>query len=397
MRKPEMILFLAVALGIYGLINLYVFHRGWQALEGFPRVRLVFAVLLGFLILSFPASRFLASASDNHGRFAGPAIWIGSLYLALMLYLLLLTAAADLVRLLNSFLGFFPGVVTGQPQKAGFFTAVGIFGAALLIVIAGYLNSLNPRSRILEVRIGKAAGPRKGLNIVMASDIHLGIIIGSARLEKLVRQINHLHPDLVCLPGDIVDESVYPAEEERMIATLKKIRAPLGVFSVPGNHEYFSGLEKNVEYLRRGGVRVLQDEVVEVDKSFYLGGRKDPTVLRRGEGRLPTKVILEEGRVDLSRPVILLDHQPLNLSEAEGAGIDLQLSGHTHAGQLFPLNLVNKAVYEKNWGYHRRGRTQFYISCGAGTWGPPVRTGSIPEIVLIKITFEPPPPAERVQ
>ncbi|HOI46057.1 MAG TPA: hypothetical protein PLX50_10630, partial [Candidatus Aminicenantes bacterium] len=193
MRKPEMILFLAVALGIYGLINLYVFHRGWQALEGFPRGRLVFAVLLGFLILSFPASRFLASASDNHGRFAGPAIWIGSLYLALMLYLLFLTAAADLVRLLNSFLDFFPGVFTGQPQKTGFFTAVGIFGAALLIVIAGYLNSLNPRSRILEVRIGKAAGPRKGLNIVMASDIHLGIIIGSARLEKLVRQINHLH------------------------------------------------------------------------------------------------------------------------------------------------------------------------------------------------------------
>lgn len=397
MRKPEMIIFLATALGVYGLINLYVFHRGWQAFGGCPRVRLVFGVLLGFFILSFPVSRFLASSPDRHSRLAGMVIWIGSLYLALMLYLMLLTAAADLARLLNSFWGFFPGFIAERPQKAGFFAAIGIFGAALLIVVAGHLNSLNTRIRVLDVHIGKAAGSRKNLNIVMASDIHLGIVIGSARLEKLVRQINDLHPDLVCLPGDIVDESVYRDEEERMIATLKKIRAPLGVFSVPGNHEYFSGLEKNVEYLRRGGVRVLQDEVVEVENSFYLGGRKDPTALRSGERRLPTAVILERGRVDLNRPVVWLDHQPLDLAEAESAGIDLQLSGHTHAGQLFPLNLVNKAVYEKNWGYHRRGQTQFYISCGAGTWGPPVRTGSIPEIVFIKITFEPPPPAEGVQ
>jgi predicted MPP superfamily phosphohydrolase len=212
----------------------------------------------------------------------------------------------------------------------------------------------------------------------------------SRKLETIAARINALEPEIVLLPGDIVDESVSIAEEERMISALRSIRAPLGVFSVPGNHEYYGGFARNMEYLARGGVRVLQDEAVTVGGAFVLAGRKDPTALRFGEKRKILPEILDGAGVDRALPVILLDHQPVRLKEAEDAGVDLQLSGHTHAGQLFPLNLINKGIYEQYWGYLRKGKTHYYVSCGIGTWGPPVRTGSVPEIVRIRVTFEPP-------
>jgi hypothetical protein len=200
--------------------------------------------------------------------------------------------------------------------------------------------------------------------------------------------VNALDPDIVLLPGDIVDESVTAREEEAMTEVFQKLRAPLGVYSVPGNHEYYGGLERNLAYLRKWGVRVLEDEAEEVAGSFYLIGRKDPSSLERGQTRMPIGEIMNRAGVDRTRPLILMDHQPVRLGEAAEAGIDLQLSGHTHAGQLFPLNLVNRLIYEQNWGGLRKGRTQYYVSCGVGTWGPPVRTGSIPEILRIKLSFK---------
>ncbi|HYA48670.1 MAG TPA: metallophosphoesterase, partial [Burkholderiales bacterium] len=206
--------------------------------------------------------------------------------------------------------------------------------------------------------------------------------------------VNALDPDLVLLPGDIVDESVTAKEEEAMTSVFRGLRSRLGIFSVTGNHESYGDFARNLSYLGTWGVRVLQDEAVLVDDSFWLLGRRDPTALRRGEARLAVEEIMRKGGVDRERPLILLDHQPVNLAEAERAGIDLQLSGHTHAGQLFPLNIINKFIYEKNWGYLVKGRTQYYISCGVGTWGPPVRTGSIPEVVLIRMSFGPRLPAQ---
>jgi predicted MPP superfamily phosphohydrolase len=224
---------------------------------------------------------------------------------------------------------------------------------------------------------------------VMASDFHLGAYNGSERLRKLVEKINSLAPDIVLLAGDVVDESVSTAEEEEMIGILKELRAPLGVFSVTGNHEYYSGLEKNLTHLERAGVRVLQDEALRIDNSFWLIGRKDRTVRSFGDQRLSLREIIARNGVDESLPLIVLDHQPLELLEAAEAGVDLQLSGHTHAGQLFPFSLINRRLYEQAWGYLRKGRTQYYVSSGAGTWGPPIRTGSVSEIVRIRIRFRP--------
>ena len=386
MRTSEIIVFLLIALGIYGLANFYILRRGWQALAGYPSLRTAFLIVLGSLILAYPLGRALGRASG--GVVSDAFVRSGSFYMALMLYLFLLLIAVDIFRLANAFLHFFPEGFAANPHKTGLIAFIAVMGTGLGVVIGGYVNALHPRLQTLEIDINKPAGDNlRSLNIAMASDIHLGTVMGSRRLERIVKRLNILEPDIVLLPGDIVDESVSQAEEEKMISCLRSIKARLGVFSVPGNHEYFGGLEKNLEYLRRGGVRVLQDEAVLINGAFVLAGRKDPTALRYRESRLPIQKILEKAPADPGLPVILLDHQPVRLQEAEEAGIDLQLSGHTHAGQLFPFNLINKRIWEQNWGYLKKGTTQYYVSCGVGTWGPPVRTCSIPEIVRIKVSF----------
>jgi predicted MPP superfamily phosphohydrolase len=386
MRTSKMLVFLFVALGIYGLANFYILRRGWQALAGYPSPRTAFLVVFGLLILAYPLGRVLDGAS--RGVVSDVLVRSGSFYMALMLHLFFLLVVVDVFRLANAFLNFFPKGFAANPHKTGLIVFIAVMGIGLGVVVGGYVNAVHLRLRTIEIDIDKPAGAGfRTLNIAMASDIHLGTVMGSRRLERIVGRLNALEPDIVLLPGDIVDESVSRAEEEKMISCLSSIQAPLGVFSVPGNHEVYGGLEKNLEYLRRGGVRVLQDEAVLVGGAFVLAGRKDPTVLQSKERRMPIREILEKAGADPKLPIILLDHQPVRLGEAVEAGIDLQLSGHTHAGQLFPLNLINKKIWEKYWGYLRKGKTQYYISCGVGTWGPPVRTGSIPEIVRIKVSF----------
>ncbi len=388
-----MVIFLLVVLVVYGGANFYILRRGAQALAGFPAARAVFFSLMGLLIAAYPLGRFLNGPTRS--GLSDTLIHAGSFYMALLVNLFFALLALDIFRLANRAVRFFPTAWAADPHRFGIIAFAIVAGVSGLGVVGGYLNALHPRLRTLDIRIEKPAGAGRGkLNAVVASDIHLGTIMESRRLATIVARINALEPDIVLLPGDIVDESVSLAEEEKMTSELRSIRAPLGVFSVPGNHEYYGGFAKNMEYLARGGVRVLQDEALAVGGAFVLAGRKDPTALHFGETRKPLPEILESAGIDRALPVILLDHQPLKLRQAEEAGMDLQLSGHTHAGQLFPLNLINKMIYEQYWGYLKKGRTQYYVSCGVGTWGPPVRTGSVPEIVRLEITFgAPPPPA----
>jgi predicted MPP superfamily phosphohydrolase len=319
---------------------------------------------------------------------AGLVVKAGSFHLALMLYLFMGVLAVDLLRVVNWLVRVVPRAPAGYPAKLGLVLFLAVAGTVVLVVAGGAVNAVRPRVRELRIAIDKSAGGRRDLTIAVASDVHLGTIAGSSRLRTLVDRVNALDPDIVLLPGDIVDESVTAKEEEAMTEVFRKLRPRLGVFSVPGNHEYYGDFERNLSYLRAWGITVLLDQAVLVDGSFYVIGRRDPTAIRRGERRTPIEEIMAKEGVDAGRPLILLDHQPIRLGEAERAGIDLELSGHTHAGQLFPLNLVNKLIYEQNWGSLVKGRTHYDVSCGVGTWGPPVRTGSVPEIVLIRLSFK---------
>jgi predicted MPP superfamily phosphohydrolase len=173
-----------------------------------------------------------------------------------------------------------------------------------------------------------------------------------------------------------------------MAAVLQQLEAPHGVYAIPGNHEYFSGINAAVDYMEKAGINVLRDSTIRVAEGYFLVGRDDRQGNAFGGKRQTLDSLMQN--VDKSLPVIMLDHQPFALEEAEKNGVDLQLSGHTHHGQLFPFNFITKKVYEVSWGYKRKGNTHYYVSCGVGTWGPPVRVGHRPEIVIINLTFNQP-------
>lgn len=380
-----MVLFLLIVLLIYGSVNGYIFWRGVQALSGPGPARLIFSLLFLGSVLAFPVGRILNARFHTH--LTEGLVSFGSYHLALMLYLFLFIFIKDIIRWLVR--------VADGPVTSGSWLSIKhqgsflvIVALSLLVIILGHLNAINPRLRILELSIDKKIPAGSELRAVLISDIHLGIINRSNRLENLVKKINELRPDVVFFAGDIVDEGVSQEEEEKMVDLLRKIQSPLGLYACPGNHEYYGGFERNISYLEKAGVKVLLDQAVRVDSWFYVIGRKDWAALRSGQKRLSLTEIMDRHGVDRAWPVVVLDHQPLYLSEAAEAGVDLQLSGHTHAGQLFPLDIINRFVYEKNWGYLKKGTTHFYVSSGSGTWGPAVRTGSRSEIILLRLHFQ---------
>jgi predicted MPP superfamily phosphohydrolase len=386
MKGGRMIIFIAAALAVYALINSYVARRGTQALSAHPTARTVFLVLYIAMAASYPAGRLLRGFAENV-----PTVWldnVGAMHMVIMLYGLMGVVLIDLVRLINAFVPFLPKAVTGNPGRTGLSLFLVIVVGTAGTIIGGSWNSSRIHLRELEVHLPRRAGQRGRLTVVFASDLHLGSIIGSRRLETIVRKINDLRPDAVLFGGDIVDETIRPLQEVKLKAIMKTLRAPSGAFIVPGNHETFAGLDRTLSCFRDCGLIVLQEQAIPVADAFVLVGRRDPSSLKPGEKRLPVRGILAKQGIDDSLPLVLLDHQPAHLEQAQEAGVSLQLSGHTHAGQVFPLNIVNRWVWELNWGSLTKGATQYYVSSGVGTWGPPVRTGSRPEIVRIQLVFD---------
>ena len=382
MRKRDVAIFFSIVLSVYAAINGYVFVHGFSAIEEFPDLKPLYVALFVFLSFSFLAGRIL----ERRGFFVfgGTLVWIGSFWLAAMVYFLLVAVSLDLALLLDQLIHVLPGPETLIRLKH--FTFVFATGAVTLVVAGGHLNAIHPVITPLELHIRKNTGGLKRLQVVVASDIHLGTIVCRSRLEHIVSAINRLQPDLVLLPGDVVDEDLGPVIEQNLGETLRKIQSKFGVIAVTGNHEYIGGVEAACGYLRDHGITVLRDSTIKIADSLYVVGREDLSFARSTGKRRKTLPELLAG-VDKELPLILMDHQPFRLNEAEENGIDLQLSGHTHHGQLWPFNFITKKVYELSRGYMKKGNTHVYVSCGVGTWGPPVRTGNRPEIVHLQLSF----------
>lgn len=381
-----MLVFLAIALSVYGLVNFYIVRRGAQALAGQPTARTVFLALFVGLALAFPLGRILMAVS--RGWLTSVLVEVGTYHLAVMLYGFMAVLAVDLARLVNAFVPFLPRGLFGGGARTGPAVFAAVAAAVALTIAAGAWNATRLRTVELDLRLPRMAGAAGRLTVVAASDLHLGTLVGPSRLEKVVERMNALEPDAVLFAGDIVDETVSEEIEAKLGGIMRKLKAPLGVYAAPGNHEFYSGLERNLACLRSCGITVLEDQAVRVGGAFTLVGRRDPSSLRPREQRLSIAGILSAAGLDASLPILLLDHQPLHLEEAENAGVSLQISGHTHDGQIFPIGLINGLIYELNRGYLRKGDTHYFVTSGAGTWGPPVRIGSRAEIVRIGLTFE---------
>ena len=266
--------------------------------------------------------------------------------------------------------------MAAEPLRHG--TAGALFGFAFLVGIYGFLNARWVRLRRITVTLPNLPQTWRGRTAVLASDLHLGNLNGLRFSRRIATSIAKLNPDIVFIPGDLFDGS--GADPDRLVAPFRDLKPPLGVFYVTGNHEEFGHAEHYTQPIARAGVRVLVNEKVTVEGVKILG-------IPYGDSTYPLRVkaTLENLKSETGDPAILLLHAPTRLPLVEQAGVSLQLSGHTHNGQLFPFTWLTRRVFGKfTYGLQSFGALSVYTSSGAGTWGPPMRVGTTPEIVQIR-------------
>jgi predicted MPP superfamily phosphohydrolase len=252
--------------------------------------------------------------------------------------------------------------------------------AATGVTTAGMVTALGPpTTRRVRIPLAKLPRGMDGTRIALVSDVHLGALLGRAHTERVVAAVNALDADIVAMVGDLVDGTV--ADLGPAVEPLRGLRARRGVYFVTGNHEYFSGHEDWIEHVGALGLRVLRNARVEVD-GLDLAGVNDATGGSVGDP--PDYDLALAGR-DPGRPVVLLAHQPVQAHEAAKRGVDLQLSGHTHGGQLWPFHYVTRMSQPVISGLGEVGGMPVYVTNGAGFWGPPVRVGATPDVTLVEL------------
>ncbi|KAB3525619.1 metallophosphoesterase [Alkaliphilus serpentinus] len=372
---------------VYGGLTYYIGKKGFVFLTsiGLRLYKIPYWISIWVIAFSF----FIARIIDGRvpGQLTNTFSLVGGYWMGILLYLIMIMFLGELLLFLNKKIKFIPKGLINHPR---FTTIKGSIVVVLvvMIVIYGRWSATNPVILQYEIQLNKEAGDYKELNVVMLSDLHLGRLVNSNYLEKVIKEINQLEPDLILMPGDIIDDRVDVYAEENMAEIFRKLKPSLGIYASMGNHEYIGGQgELAEEHLKQGGITLLRDETVKIKNSFYLVGREDGAYQRfAGRQRLGVDELLID--VDRELPIIMLDHQPVNIYEAKDAGVDIQLSGHTHRGQLFPLRIFTKRLFEVDWGYKNIEDFHIIVTSGAGTWGPPIRVGHRSEIVQIKILFQ---------
>ncbi len=267
-----------------------------------------------------------------------------------------------------------------RPIKHSFLYALSI---TLVILTFGFYKYQNPKITKVEIAIPKAIeSEQKTLRVVGITDVHLGNGTNKSMLQQHISQINKLNADLIIISGDLIDSDVRPLYAQNMQDELNQLQAKQGVFVCLGNHEYIGNIESSKAFLKTTQLQLLQDNSVTLPNGIQILGRDDYYNKDR-------KSIAElSSSLNKERPILMLDHQPRELNEAAAAGVDLQFNGHTHHGQIWPFNLVTESLFERSYGYEKKGSSHIYVSSGLGLWGPPFRIGTKSEIVLFNITFQ---------
>jgi predicted MPP superfamily phosphohydrolase len=335
--------------------------QGWPAWQAIP----------GVLALAFVAASILGFRYSNpllQAVYAISASWIGALNFAFF--------AAVFCWLAG-------GIVwlTGLPLPR-FWIATAFFGVAVLATLYGLFNAAWLRVTRITIRWPNLPEAWEGRSAALVTDAHLGHLSGPRFLRRILSRLRTLQPDVVLISGDMFDGTT--AELDRLVAPWSEYAAPWGIYYVTGNHDEFADRNIYLNAVKRVGVRVLNNEMQSVHGLQIIGIHDseagDPTELRS---------ILRRIRLDPARPSILLAHRPVNLAVAEEEGVSLQLSGHTHKGQIWPWNYLVARIFGKfAYGLHRLGKLLVYTSSGAGTWGPPLRVATKAEIVLIRFQRE---------
>ena len=392
---------------VYLLVCVYILLRGLHWIQvlhavfqnvwvcrgiGLIYLFVVFSILIAFMAPSSGFRRFMKLLSNY---------WLG-----VLMYTIMIVGIADVLRLLLKY----PLKNLNFPGRTLLFGNVGtaVVGIICVVIITtvsiyGVINAGNIQTTKYDISIDKKAGKLDSLNVVLIADLHLGYNIGCRQMEQMVEKINAQDPDLVVVAGDIFDNEYEALEDpDRLEKILRGIQSEYGVYACYGNHDIqekilagftFGGKEKKEssvkmdEFLEKAGITLLRDEYVLIDDSFYLYGR--PDYERPGRGIDERKSAQEiTADMDLSLPVLVIDHEPGELQELADAGIDADLCGHTHDGQLFPGNLTIKLMWENACGYLKKGDMHSIVTSGVGLFGPNMRVGTKSEICDIMMHFK---------
>jgi len=380
-------LFLSIMVTLTGSAHYYVWSRLIRD-PGLPAsLTRTLSYALIFLFAAIPASLFLRRSALG-GSTTG-LVWLAMTWLGLLLFLTLAVGVADLARGVWQVGRAWGNSEPLLPERR---QAVARLLAGAAALLAGSLGVWSLRAGLgrvaikrVEVSLARLPPALSGTRIVHLSDVHVGPTIQRAFIETIVAQCNALAADLIVITGDLVDGSVEELREH--VAPLSSLRAKYGVFFVTGNHEYYSGAADWCGELERLGVRVLRNERVSIGDetaSFDLAGVDDHSAHRFGNGHGEDLPKALRGR-DLSRELVLLAHQPRTIFEAQAHGVGLQLSGHTHGGQLWPWTYLVRLQQPVVAGLARFGNSLVYVSCGTGYWGPPMRLGAPSEIAELTL------------
>lgn len=351
------------------LVVIYIYTRIWQILPFSNLTKSLITVALFIPVGLFFG--YMTSRGDVTAYWVNQMVSIVSTsWMIILLYLFMIFLVTDIARL------FIPAI---RPWFTN--SLYGTLGIATLVVVIFVSGNLWYHHKVrvpLTIQIDK---PLKPMKVIGISDLHLGYTIGKNELSKWVDMINEEKPDMVLIAGDLIDSNIVPVEQQKMYEELRKLNAPMGVYACLGNHDYYADNEKSEQFVKKAGIVPLKDEAILVNDAFYVVGRDDRT---NDEHR---KSIIELTKdLDHTKPIIVMDHQPYHLDRAAAAGVDFQLSGHTHQGQIFPINMVTNYVYEKSHGYIQKDNTHIYVSSGIGLWGGKFRIGTQSEYLVLGIS-----------
>jgi hypothetical protein len=375
------ILFLLVFFVIYGSAHAYVFSRIKAAFPLMPTVYQVGLILLMVFMILTP---ILVRISERYGyeSTACALSYIGYIWMGLLFLFFTMSLLFDIWRLLI----YFAGQITRKSLSSLIPPPLYLFMVPLVVSVAlnayGYFEAGNIRTEQITIQTSKIPREIGRLRIVQISDVHIGMIIRDRRLEKIVAAVKQAGPDILVSTGDLLDGQI-----DNLMSSadqFREIQTKYGKFAVMGNHEFFAGIEKALEFHQQAGFLVLRGESLTLAGLISIAGVDDLTGARFGLYRdVPEKGLLAKLPKEIF--TVLLKHRPVPDPESLGL-FDLQLSGHTHRGQIYPFLLLTRLVFPYHSGYYDLQKdSRLYISRGAGTWGPPIRFLAPPEVTVIDL------------
>jgi predicted MPP superfamily phosphohydrolase len=360
----------------YILPNIYVFLRIRKLFisKGY-HLRFTFIYVLVALI--YPISNLFSEGDTN-------AIILifaktGNYLLPVYLYLFLFMLVFDILLFVN----YIFKIVEVEKIRNSKFRKIAlstIVFSSIGIVVAGVINFNTIRTSEFNIKVLRNESKIDHLRIAFVADFHLQEESNISFVKRFVKRIENINPDILLFGGDIIEGHRIGGNMIVIEDLLKEIHPKYGVFAVLGNHEYYTQQDK-ASFFNNAGLKVLCDTIIAIDSSFNLGGRNDSHF----KNRKSVDQVMEFAVQPL--PTILVDHRPTELNEVSKTQVDIQLSGHTHNGQLFPINLITDRIYKLCWGYKKIGNTHFFVTSGIQLWGPPVRTVGKSEIMVIDVDF----------